>query len=255
VIFVSFADSSALKKLFLNPLKNGNMSVVNLISSCESCTRRWKNFQYLTKEELNLVNENRYEATFKPGEIILKQGSPTSNALFIASGMAKTYIEGLNGKNFIISIALPGRLILGPGAYVDSRHTYTVSAITPVQACFINFEIFKQIVRVNGVFAESLIADISAKSLGSLTRMVNLSQKKMQGRLAEALLYLSDVVFKNDEYEMILSRQELGEMTNMAKECVVRILKELEDSGVIYSDSSKIKILDRGKLIQISVKG
>ena len=255
MIFVSFADSSALKKLFLNPLKNGNMSVVNLISSCESCTRRWKNFQYLTKEELDLVNENRYEATFKPGEIILKQGSPTSNALFIASGMAKTYIEGMNGKNFIISIALPGRLILGPGAYVDSRHTYTVSAITPVQACFINFEIFKQIVRVNGVFAESLIADISAKSLGSLTRMVNLSQKKMQGRLAEALLYLSDVVFKNDEYEMILSRQELGEMTNMAKECVVRILKELEDSGVIYSDSSKIRILDKEKLIQVSVKG
>ena len=231
------------------------MSVVNLISSCETCTRRWNNFQHLTKEELNLVNENRYEATFKPGEIILKQGSPTSNALFIATGMAKTYIEGLNGKNFIISIALPGRLILGPGAYVDSRHTYTVAAITTVQACFINFEIFRQIVRVNGAFAEGLLEDISAKSLGSLTRMVNLSQKKMHGRLADALLYFSDVVFKNDEYEMILSRQELGEMTNMAKECVVRILKELEDSGVIYSDSSKIKIIDRGKLVQISVKG
>jgi len=231
------------------------MPVVNLISSCETCTRRWNNFQHLTKEELNLVNENRYEATFKPGEIILKQGSPASNALFIATGMAKTYIEGLNGKNFIISIALPGRLILGPGAYVDSRHTYSVAAITTVQACFINFEVFKQIVRINGAFAEGLLEDISAKSLGSLTRMVNLSQKKMHGRLADALLYFSDVVFKNDEYEMILSRQELGEMTNMAKECVVRILKELEDSGVIYSDSSKIKIIDRGKLVQISVKG
>ena len=85
--------------------------------------------------------------------------------------------------------------------------------------------------------------------------MVNLSQKKMHGRLADALLYFSDAVFKNDEYEMILSRQELGEMTNMAKECVVRILKELEETGVIYSDSSKIKILDRQKLVQISLKG
>jgi CRP-like cAMP-binding protein len=231
------------------------MSVVNLISSCETCTRRWKNFQHLTKEELNLVNDNRYEATFKPGEILMKQGSPTSNALFMASGLAKTYIEGQNGKNFILSIALPGRLILGPGAYVDSRHTYTVAAITSVQACFINFEIFRHLVRINGAFAEGLLEDISAKSLGSLTRMVNLSQKKMHGRLADALLYFSDVVFKNDEYEMILSRQELGEMTNMAKECVVRILKELEDSGVIYSDSSKIKILDRDKLVQISAKG
>lgn len=231
------------------------MSAVNLINSCETCTRRWKNFKHLTKEELQLVNENRYEATFKPGEIMMKQGSPTSNALFLASGMAKTYIEGLNGKNFIMSIALPGRLIMGPGAYVNSRHTYTVAAITAVQACFISFDIFKQLVRINGAFAESLIEDISAKSLGSLNRMVNLSQKKMPGRLADALLYFSDQVFQKDEYEMILSRQEMGEMTNMAKECVVRILKELENSGVIYSDSSQIKILDKEKLIRISQKG
>lgn len=231
------------------------MPAVNLLSNCETCTRKWKNFQHLTKEELNLVNENRYEATFKPGEIILKQGSPTSNALFMASGMAKTYIEGMNGKNFIISIALPGRLILGPGAYVNSRQTYTVAAITTVQACFISFNIFRQLVRTNGKFAEGLLEDISTKSLGSLNRMVNLSQKKMHGRLADALIYFSDVVFNSDEFEMILSRQELGEFTNMAKECVVRILKELEESGVIDSDSSKVKILDRDKLIQISLKG
>ena len=139
------------------------MSGVNLINRCETCTRRWKNFQHLTKDELQLVNENRYEATFKPGEIMIKQGSHI--------------------------------------------------------------------------------------------RMVNLAQKRMSGRLAEVLLYFSDEVFNKDEYEMILSRQEHGEMTNMTKECVVRILKELEDSGVIYSDSSKIKILDKEKLIQISERG
>jgi CRP/FNR family transcriptional regulator len=231
------------------------MSSVRLVNNCETCTNSWKNFQHLSPEELSLVNENRYEATFRPGETILKQGSPTSNALFISEGMAKTYIEGLNGKNFILSIALPGRLILGPGAFVDSRQTYSVSAISSVQACFINFDIFKHLVKVNGAFAQSLLEDISAKSLTSLNRMVSLSQKKMHGRLADGLLYFADVVFKSDEYEMILSRQELGEMTNMAKECVTRILKELEDSNVIYSDSSKVKILDREKLIRISEKG
>ena len=144
---------------------------------------------------------------------------------------------------------------MGPGAYVNSRHTYSVSAITTVHACFISFDIFRQLVRVNGAFAESLIEDISLKAQLTHNRMVNLAQKRMSGRLADALLYFSDDVFKSDEYEMILSRQELGEMTSMAKECVVRILKGLEDSGVIYSDSSKIKILDREKLIQISEKG
>jgi len=231
------------------------MSGENLIENCENCSSGWKNLQLLTKSELLLINENRYEATFKPGEVMLKQGSPTSNALFLADGMAKIYMEGLKGKNFIMGIGLPGMLIMGPGAYVNSRHTYSVAAITRVHACFISFDIFKQLVRVNGAFAESLIEDISAKSLKTQLRMVNLAQKRMSGRLAEVLLYFSNDVFNNDEYDMILSRQELGEMTSMAKECVVRILKELEDSGVIYSDSSKIKILDKERLIQISEKG
>jgi len=231
------------------------MSGQNLIENCANCSSGWKNLQLLTKSELLLINENRYEATFKPGEVMLKQGSPTSNALFLADGMAKIYMEGLKGKNFIMGIGLPGMLIMGPGAYVNSRHTYSVAAITRVHACFISFDIFKQLVRVNGAFAESLIEDISAKSLKTQLRMVNLAQKRMSGRLAEVLLYFSNDVFNNDDYDMILSRQELGEMTSMAKECVVRILKELEDSGVIYSDSSKIKILDKERLIQISEKG
>jgi CRP-like cAMP-binding protein len=231
------------------------MSGTNSIESCENCLVRWENFKHLTKSELQQVNENRYEATFKPGEIMIKQGSPSSNALFIASGMAKNYVEGSHGRNFIMSILLPGRLIMGPGAYVNSRYTYSVSAITAGRACFISFDIFRHLVKVNGEFADGMLQDISLKSFRTHTRMVNLAQKKMPGRMAEVLLYLSDEVFGSDEYEMILSRQELGEMTNMVKESVVRILKEFEDSGFISISLSVLKILNREKLLQISEKG
>ena len=206
-------------------------------------------------KELQYVNENRYEATFKPDEIMMKQGSPASNALFLSSGLAKVYIEGIDGKNFIMSIAKPGRMIIGPGAYVNFRHTYTVSSLTTVHACFISFNVFRHLVKVNGAFAESMIEDISAKSLRTHSRMVNLAQKKMPGRLAEAIIYFADDVFKSDEFEMILSRQELGEMANMAKESVIRIMKDFEESGIIRSTSSKIEIIDKVKLNLISERG
>jgi CRP-like cAMP-binding protein len=169
--------------------------------------------------------------------------------------MAKNYYEGIKGKNFIMGILLPGRLIMGPGAYVNSRYAYSVSALTPLQACFISFDIIRELVKVNGDFAEGLLEDISTKALRSHIRMVNLAQKKMPGRLAEALLYFSDDIFRSDEFEMILSRQELGEMTNMVKESVVRILRDMEESGVISVKSSFIKIIDKEKLRQISEKG
>ena len=231
------------------------MSNERLINNCENCTVSWKNFKKLSKSEIRLVNENRYEATFKPGEIILKQGSPASNAVFLASGMAKVYIEGFDKKNFILGIALPSRLIIGPGIHVHARHTYSVTALTTVQACFISFEIFNQLIRQNAEFASGMIEDLSVKSYAVHNKLVSLTQKKMPGRLAEALLFFADEVYKSDIFNMILSRQELGEMSNMAKESVVRILKELETSGVVKSECSKIQILDKEKLQLISERG
>ena len=144
---------------------------------------------------------------------------------------------------------------MGPGAYVNSRHTYSVAAITTVHACFISFEIFKHLVKTNGDFAESLLEDISEKSLGSHNQDGQPVAEENVRKTCRCSSYFSDEVFNSDEYEMILSRQELGEMTNMAKECVVRILKELEDSGVIYSDSSaKLKYLTGKNLFRFQKK-
>lgn len=226
-----------------------------LVHSCEKCIVAWKNFKNLSADEIKLVNENRYEATFKPGEIMLKQGSPAQSAVFLASGIAKVYIEGLDGRSFILGLALPTHLILGPGVHISNRHSYSVSALTVVQACFINLDLINQMIKQNPAFALGMMEDLSQKSLTVHNKLVSLTQKKMPGRIAEALLFLSDMVYKSDKYDMILSRQELGEMTNMAKESVVRILKELEGSGVIKSGASRIEILDKEKLRLISERG
>lgn len=231
------------------------MSDKNMISSCAMCTGSWKNFKHLSKKELQYVNDHRFEATFKRGEIIIKQGSPASNALFLSEGLAKVYIESINGRDFIMSIAKSGRMIMGPGAYTTQRHSYTVSALTAIRACFISFEVFRHLVRTNGNFAESMLEDISLKSLRTHERMVSLAHKKMPGRLADTLLYLADEIHNSDEFEVLLSRQEIGEITNMAKESVVRILKELSDSGIILFNNSTIRIIDKEKLSLISRKG
>jgi CRP/FNR family transcriptional regulator len=226
-----------------------------VIENCEHCTANWDNFRKLTNSELKLVNENRYEASFRTGEIMIKQGSPAAHALFLASGMAKVYVEGLNGKNCMLGIALPGELIMSPGSFLTSRHSFSVASLTPSRACFLSISILKDIVRSNGAFAEGMLKDVSASYENTNMRLVSQAQKRMSGRLADILLYLADKVYRSDEYEMILSRQELGELATMAKECVVRILREFEDSGIINSESSRIKILDKEKLIMVSEKG
>lgn len=231
------------------------MYAENKITSCANCARCWTNFRNLTEDELNLINTNRYEATFKPSEIIIKQGSPASNAIFLISGLAKVYMEGYSGRNLILNLAEHSTLLAGPGAHVNARYTYSVAAITQVQACFINFDTIRKVISANPEFASGFIEDLSDKSFRLHQKILNLTQKKMHGRLAEALLYFADSIFRSDEFEMVLSRQELGEMTNMAKESVVRIIGEFENENIIHATPRSVKILNREKLLVISEKG
>jgi len=124
-----------------------------------------------------------------------------------------------------------------------------------VQACFINFDVIRKVIASNPGFAAGFIDDLSEKALGLDEKVFKLTQKKMHGRLAEALLYFADNIFRSDEFEMVLSRQELGEMTNMAKESVVRIIGEFENEHIIHATPRSVKILDRDKLNVISEKG
>lgn len=227
----------------------------NHISSCEACNKCWSNFVHLSKDERELVNKHRYEASFNPSEIIIKQGSPSSNAIFLITGIAKVYMEGYSGRNLIINLAEHSTLLAGPGVHVNSRYCYSVAAITHVQACFISFDVIRTIISGNPGFAVGFIEDLSAKAFLMHNKVLNLTQKKMHGRLAEALLYFADNIFHSDDYDMILTRQELGEMTNMAKESVVRILGELEDEKIIHATPRTVKILNREKLHVISEKG
>ena len=222
---------------------------------CADCPVIWKNFRHLSESELRLIDENRYEAAFKPGEILVKQGTPASNELFLASGIAKKYLEGINGRNFISGILIPGSPLMGPGAYTGARYTCSVSALTQVKACFVSFDVFRKLVRENSLFAESLIEDLTLQLGNTGQRMVSLTQKKMAGRLAELLLHLADDIFGAEEFGMVLSRQEIGDMTNMVKESVVRILNSMEKDGLIRISASRIAIIDREKLLFISENG
>lgn len=223
--------------------------------NCLECTKGWENFRNLTKDQLSRINESRHEIEFSPGEIIFKQGSPCSNAIFLIHGMGKAYIQGFGGKKMIINLIKPGRFVAGPGTYVDERHHYTAQAITHVKVCFVDMKILKQLVHENSKFAEGWLKDISKKALHTFYKMISNGQKKMHGRLAEAILEFSDVVYCKDEFEIDLSRQELGELTNMAKESVVRILKEFSKDKIIEENCPYIKILDKEKLKLISANG
>ena len=77
----------------------------------------------------------------------------------------------------------------------------------------------------------------------------------MHGRLADVLIYLSEKIYNSRIFDLTITRQEIGEMSNMTKESATRILKEFEQAGIIKLETKHIELTDYEKLQQLSLRG
>jgi CRP/FNR family transcriptional regulator len=202
-----------------------------------------------------MLMENRQNIRFKPGETILKQNTSASHVVCMKRGLAKVYIEGMNGKSLILKIIGDLDFITGGGIFANNVRHFTVSAISEVECCFIDSDKILQLFSINSEFAIELMKHHNNQNNELLNTLVSLTQKYMHGRVADSLLYLKNEVFKSNPFSVLLSRQELADMSAMAKESYVRILKEFKTSGIIKPNGGTMEIIDEEALMNISRNG
>lgn len=220
--------------------------------SCQGCQSMSSLFSLLSKKELQLVDANKVHVNFKAGETIKKQGTFMSHVLSVNSGLAKLYIEGIEGRFAILRIVKPTSFIGGPGIYFDQRHHFTVTALIDSSVCFIDLQIFKEILRGNQAFAEEFLKDFSRDVLAVYNRLIYLTQKQMPGRMADALLYLFDEIFQQPRFPMILSRFDLADLSAMSRESAVKILRDFQKEGLIRISDHEMELVDEDALRKIS---
>ncbi|MEZ5197443.1 MAG: Crp/Fnr family transcriptional regulator [Bacteroidales bacterium] len=229
-----------------------NFGHQNNCTNCVDCAMRSPLFEHLSKLELELVNKHRFEIKFNKGEIIRKQGTFLSHVISLNTGLAKLYLEGIDNKNLILRIIKPSTFIGGPGMYYDQRHHYTVSAIVESSACFIDVNIFKKITQTNPQFAAEFMKEFSINMLSTYDRLINVAQKQIPGKMANALIYLANEIFTKNSIGPEISKQDLADMTNMSKDSTVKVLRSFTNEGLIRQNQGQIEIINMEALIKIS---
>jgi len=212
-------------------------------------------FNFLSDEELKLLENNRSEVEYNPGEIIFKQGSASTHVVLFIAGLAKIYLEGYNKKNLIVRLVKPNEFIASPGLSTSNQHSYSICAVESSTVCFIETSVFRQLFKNNHPFGENLMREMHRNYAKTLQKLINLNQKHRLGRISEALLYLAEEIYESETFELTLSKKELADMTGMSSESSFRILKELNDDGKINIDKKKVAILDKSYLQQMSEVG
>jgi CRP/FNR family transcriptional regulator len=209
----------------------------------------------LSDEELTKIDNNKVVLKYKKGEIMAKQGGFVPQILYLQQGLVKIYKEINDKENLVLTIFPSGSLIGLPSLYSTAKMEYTVSALADSVICAMDKTLFEDFIKQNGEFAAAVITNMNNCLLYNFNRIKSLTHKQMNGRLAETLLFLADVIYKSDEFDMVLTRKDLAEFTGMSVMSVVRGIKDFKESELISDKNSRIKILNREKLMKISVSG
>lgn len=209
----------------------------------------------LTDEEKDLLEKNSVTVDYTKGETISKQGSFASNIIYVESGLVKVYIEG-KPKNLILTIT-PEDHFVGLQAIIEGNNTflYSVSTYVDSRVKLIDIQVFKQLLRQNPVFATKIINILNENSAQAYGRFFCLTRKQLHGRLADILLCFSERIFKSDAFQLPLSRNDLGDLTGMSTESVIRIMKEFKDDKLIKVVCKTIEIIDKERIKKISEVG
>ncbi|MBO6144757.1 MAG: Crp/Fnr family transcriptional regulator [Prevotella sp.] len=212
----------------------------------------------LTDEQRQLLVDNISVRRYQKNEIIYHENDEPEYLFCLLKGKVKIYKEGVGGRQQIVRMARLKGFFGYRAGFAGGRYITEASAFESTTLCLIPLPVLKHIIRENQLVAIYFLKQL-ANLLGNADEhTVNLTQKHLRGRLAEALLQLKESYGTEDNERTLaisLSREDLANLSNMTTSNAIRTLSGFAGDGLISIDGRKISILDEQQLRKISKMG
>jgi len=211
----------------------------------------------LTDNIKNLDDLNAYKTRvqYLKGETIFKQGAFAPYVMYVVEGLVKVYLQTGIDKNMSISVASEGEFLAFSSVFGEPVHTYSAQAISNTQICMIEKESLKKILLENPEFALKITSQNYRNERHLFEVIRNISYKQMRGKLASALLYLSQEEFLKKNIFEFLTRQDIADFASISAESAIKFLKEFEKENIVTLNGKNIIIDDAAQLLNISKNG
>jgi CRP-like cAMP-binding protein len=229
------------------------MKVTSKIS-CQDCPLKCDLSEAIAGSGKPFSSVRAIHADFRKHEMICKQGSPVTHAIYLVRGTAKLFIEGIHNRDIILYLMKPPAYI-GLLSFFESVHySYSVTALEDSRVCMVDLDMVKDLyledhrllLRLNQAFGRS-VSQIMRK-------IITLNQKNIRGRVAESLIYLAEF-YGSSRFTMPLTRKELGMLSGISEENTVRLLTEFRAENIIRLEGKDLEILDIRLLSKLSDLG
>ena len=221
---------------------------------CKHCSFNTRAAAVLSEEHFKALSANHLELALNKGDPIIKQGMYSTNVVFLRKGLVKIHITGPYHEQIVRLVKAPTYLGL-PTTFGDKINQYSVTAISDVEVCYIDINIFRRILSENREFSEEIITELSQHELELYHRCANRTQKQIRGNMADVLIEFADKIFHNYKFTLPVSQTELANLVDTSRESVNRVLNEFDRDGLIRVKGKNIEVLNMESLKLISKNG
>lgn len=212
----------------------------------------------LNGEEKRLIVENFNIQTFKKNQLIYAEGDEPEYLWCLLKGKVKKFKEGVGGRVQILRLIRPVQYFGYRAFFANEPYVSSAAAFEPSTLGALPLSLVHNMIDNNINLAWFFIRELSRNLGGSDTRIVNLTQKHIRGRLAEALIVLRDNYGYEDDgitLKIYMAREDLANLSNMTTSNAIRTLSTFVNEKLIAVDGRRIKLLNEAQLRKISKFG
>lgn len=212
----------------------------------------------LDGDEKRRIVENFTTHTFKKNQIIYAEDEMPENLWCLLKGKVKLYKDGIGGRQQILRLIRPVQYFGYRAYFAGESYNSTAAAFEPSILGSIPMTIVEDLIQNNIKLAWFFIHELSRNLGGSDTKIVNLTQKHIRGRLAEALIALCDSYGYEDDdatLKIYMAREDLANLSNMTTSNAIRTLSGFVAEKILIVDGRRIKIMNENALRKISKFG
>ena len=193
----------------------------------------------------DLVKEIEVNATihsFQTGDIIIRTGQYIKNTVLVISGKIKIYREDENGGEFFMYYLQPGQAcaISMICATKNEKSQIMAKVVEDVELIMIPLPLMDKWMMMHRSWYEFVISSYRSRFEEVLEVIDSIAFRAMDERLE---FYLKRHADACNCKELKLSHQEIASELNTSREVISRLLKKMEQRGIVSLHRNNIELL------------
>ena len=200
--------------------------------------RRVPLFSMLTNDQAQGIADSVVKRRFRRGEIIVEH-LRKSNALFILlTGRARVLTSDSRGREVILAVLQPGDYV-GEMSLIDNEpHSATVRAEVQTDMLILGRTEFARCLPENSSLSYAIMRGLVQRLRNADRQIESLALLDVYGRVARTLLDMSEDQGDVKIIRNKVSRQDLAKVVGASREMVSRVMKDLEERGMVETQEN-----------------